>query len=134
MSKIIISRAARILGVSKKTLMRWDKPGLFPAQRESVSNVRIYDKVRVEKLAKWFDLRERHLNHLRKLKPIKAECQWFISTRPLDPYNPPKGHNLTDMKKAFDKMKQWQRDLDKLQKEYIEFTEDYYKKLKKNEN
>ena len=35
------------------------------------------------------------------------------------------------MKKAFDKMKQWQRDLDELQKKYIEFTEDYYKKLKK---
>ena len=131
MSKITIGQAAKILGVSKKTLMRWDEPGLFPAQRESVSNVRIYDKEGVEKLAKWFDLREKHLNHLKKLKPVKDECQRFISTGPLDPHKPPKGYNLPDMKKAFGKMKRWQRDLDKLQKQYIEFTEDYYKKLKK---
>ena len=91
----------------------------------------IYDKEGVEKLAKWFDLRKKHLNHLRKLKPIKDECQRFISTRPLDPHKPPKGHNLKDMKRAFDKMKQWQRDLDKLRKENIEFREDYYRKLKK---
>ena len=131
MSKITISQAAKILGVSKKTLMRWDKPGLFPARRESVSNVRIYDKEGVEKLAEWFDLRKKHLNHLKKLKPINDECRRFISTRPLDPYNPPKGHNLRDMKKAFNKMKQWQCDLNELRKKYIEFMEDYYKKLKK---
>ena len=51
MSLIAIKQAAEILGVSKRTLMRWDKDGRFkPESRQQFSRYRLYDREKVKGL------------------------------------------------------------------------------------
>jgi|GEM_PF-3160934 len=134
MIKITIGEAAKILSVNKKTLMRWDETDMFPAEREPVSKIRIYDKAIVEKTARWFDLRKRHKEHVHKITAIQANIDRFISTRPLSPGENLKGmstEEAREMKKAFDVRREWFKEEDEFDKEYVEFTEGFYGKLEK---
>lgn len=126
-----IKRAAQYMGVSKKTLMRWDKAGLFPVQREEVSNIRYYDKSVLEKVVKWFDLRRREKEHLKKLSVINQKRSKFIPITPLDGVSNPKVQNYEEMKQAYREYNEWKRKYDDLQEEYAQFTERFYGELKK---
>mgnify|MGYP001601134660 CR=1 FL=1 len=130
MFKITIAQAAKILNLNKKTLLRWEDAGLLAPKREEVSRIRVYDKARIEKIAKWLDLRKRHLEHLRKLDQIRKNLDKFIPKVPLG-VSTPKGNKFEDMKKAFGDMKQWEAELDEIDKEYIEFDDFDYGKLEK---
>lgn len=134
MIKITIGEAAKILNVNKKTLMRWDEVGVFPAEREPVSKIRIYDRAIVEKTARWFDLRKRHKEHLRKLGLIQKNIDKFIPTKPLSAGGNPRGLSVQEtkeMKEAFDTRRKWFKEEEEFDKEYVEFTEGFYGKLEK---
>jgi len=47
---IPIKEAARILGVSTKTLRSWDKAGKLKAKRHPLNNYRLYSKAEVDTL------------------------------------------------------------------------------------
>lgn len=130
MSYITIAEAAKILNVNKRTLMRWDEEGIFPAKREEVSKIRIYDKNVIEKTAKWFDLRKREKEHLRKLPEINRKRNKVIPTAPLDPYKDPPGHTLEELRSVYREYHDWKKKYDDLHKEHTEFTEDFYRRLK----
>lgn len=129
MSILTTSQAAKVIGVNKRTLMRWDKSGLLKAKRELVSNIRIYDEEVVEKVRQWFQLRNKHKAHLRKLGPIRSKIDKYIVTQPLSWLEQPKIVSLDEAKKAFNELHNWENQLEKIYKEYAEFTEDYYGKL-----
>lgn len=108
-SKILIGEAARMLGVSKRTLMRWDKPGKLPVERDPITNVRLYNLQ---------DIRVRA--HLRKLPSIRKRVDEFISTAPLDPFRPLKPKppkHFEEMKKAFEELKAWEKKYHQLMEE-----------------
>lgn len=131
MSNISISQAAKILGVSTKTLLRADKDGLFPAEREEISKTRFYDQATVEKLAQWLDLRKRHKDHLNKLGPIHDALDKFIPKKPLEPFQNPEVYDGKELKKAVDAMQEWEDIEAKITGEYATFSGFFYR-LEKN--
>lgn len=120
MSYIRISQVAKILKINARTLMRWDNEGKFVAHREQLSKIRFYDEADVLNHAIWFDLRRRHKTHLKKLDSIRKEVNKFVVTQPLEFDSTPKFHKLEDMKKAYDALRDWE-------KEEREITEEYSK-------
>lgn len=131
MSYLKISEAAKILGVNKMTLIRWDKEGLFPANREQISNIRYYDEAKVRKVAKWFKLRAKHRELLKRLDPIRKNLDRFIDTTPLSEQKNPTMHKFEDMKKAFDDMNTWEKEHKEILKEYDGFRDANYGVLEK---
>ena len=39
---LTVSEAAKLIGVNKETLRRWDKSGKFPSSRNPINNYRAY--------------------------------------------------------------------------------------------
>ena len=107
MSTYTTNEVAIILNVSKKTLMRWDESGKFPARRDS-NNFRQYDRKVVDDHVVWFALRRKHKEHLRKLKPIRAEVAKFLRTTPITDSSPPRLFDYKELKKAYDALHEWE--------------------------
>jgi len=128
---LTISQAAKILGVNKKTLMRWDEAGWLRAKRDPLNNARLYDEEVIWKVEKWYDLRRRHKEHLSKLKPIRENVDRFLPKTPLDLTTPTQLHKLEDMKKAFDDLREWEKKQKEIYEEYSGFTDRMYGQLKK---
>lgn len=70
MSQLTIGQAAKILGVSKKTLMRWDNSGRFSPTRETVSNIRVYEESVVRNLKVLLDHERRYSENIRELRKM----------------------------------------------------------------
>lgn len=101
MPKILIGEAAKILGVSKRTLMRWDEAGKLSPERDSKGRNRLYDRQDVKKLA-----------HLRELPAIQKRIEQYAATTPLNPLVPSKPRQpdeLEEMKEAFKSIRDWER-------------------------
>lgn len=124
MVKISITEAANILGVSKKTLIRFDESGRFPAERKS-NGYRVYDKTDIENHAFWFDLRRRHKEHNRKLNKIREEVDKYVSTQPLGPFRKSEFHKYSEMKGAFDALHKWEKEDREILKEYGKLPEGF---------
>ena len=118
MSYITIGQAAILLGVNKRTLMRWDESGKFPAKREPISKTRFYDEQEITNHSLWFKLRRKHKNHNKKLGAIRSEVNKYISTQPLNLEAKPEFHNLEEMKKAYDALNKWTKEDEKILEEY----------------
>ncbi|MEK7498182.1 MAG: MerR family transcriptional regulator [Patescibacteria group bacterium] len=135
MEYLTASQAAKIIGVNKKTLLRWDEAGLLPVSeedREGVLRSRRYEREKVEKIAGWRRLRKREKIHLRKLGAINKWKNKYIPLKPIDLLNPPKGltpDEFKDMKAAYKASREWNEELGRIDREYIKFTEDYYRKI-----
>ena len=114
-----ISQAAKILGVSSRTLMRWDEDGKFPAHKEPISKMRYYSEDEIKTHALWFEIRRKHKKILNELDAIRAEVDKYIVTQPLDYGEKPKFHKLEDMKKAFDDLHKWERKQKEIYREFI---------------
>lgn len=112
-----IAQAAEQLKVNKKTLMRWDASGKFPAQRDPAGN-RIYNEQEIRDHAQWFALRRKHRAHNRLLTAIREECDKYLATQPLGPLENPKFHKYEDMKKAYDALHTWESEDRKILIEY----------------
>ena len=66
-----IAEAAKIIGVSKETLRRWDKNGKFPSTRHPINNYRIYHAEKVNSFVKDLQLEfSIRSNYLIKKKPF----------------------------------------------------------------
>lgn len=125
---LTIAQAAKKLQVNKKTLIRWDASGKFPAQRDSAGN-RIYEEQDVLNHAQWFKLRRKHRAHNRKLTAIRKEVDKYTATQPLDVLTPPRFHKLEDMKKAFEALHTWEKEHKKILAEYAELPDGFKAKV-----
>ncbi|NQT64460.1 MAG: MerR family transcriptional regulator [Candidatus Marinimicrobia bacterium] len=60
MTQIIsISEAAKILGVNKETLRRWDNNGKFPSKRHPINNYRVYSLPQINELHEQLQIKYR---------------------------------------------------------------------------
>lgn len=125
---LTIAQAAKQLKVNKKTLMRWDASGKFPAKRDSAGN-RTYHEIDIENHAQWFALRRKHRVHNRKLTAIRKEADKYLATQPLGPMENPKFHKYEDMKKAYDALHKWEKEDKKILEEYSKLPEGFKAKL-----
>lgn len=130
MSYLKISQAAKLLGVSTRTLMRWDKDGKFLADhKEKLSGIRFYDEVDVRNHVFWFELRRKHKENLRKLDKVNADLEQFRVTQPLQAGQTPKFHKYEDMKRAYDALREWKDEHDKILKEYSKLPSGFKAKV-----
>lgn len=130
MSYIKISQAAKLLGVSTRTMMRWDKDGKFPADhKEKLSGIRFYDLDDINNHVFWFNLRRKHKDNLRKLGVIRAEVDKYISTQPLQAGENPKFHKYEDMKRAYDALHKWEEEHREILKEYAKLPSGFKAKV-----
>lgn len=126
MSDIITStQAAKMLGVTRRTILRWEERKWLRSQRDEQGN-RIYraDHVRLAKHVwdQWVSLRRYHREHLRKLPAIQKEVERFIVTTPLTGSEDGRGlFSFEEMKEAFEKMKEWQEKSRQIHAMYDEF-------------
>lgn len=126
MSNIITStQAAKLLGVTRRTLLRWEERKWLRSQRDDHGN-RIYraDHVRLAKNVwdQWVALRRYHREHLRKLPAIQKEVERFIVTTPLEGTEDGRGlFTFQEMKKAFGKMEEWQEGSRRISAMYDKF-------------
>jgi len=119
-----IAKAANLLGVNKKTLMRWDAEGKFPAIRDK-SGARLYDDTEIVHHAGWFKLRRKHRAHNRLLTAIRSEVDKYLITQPLGPMENPKFHKYEDMKKAYDSLHEWEEEDKKILKKYAKLPKGF---------
>lgn len=113
---LTISQASKVLGVNKKTLMRWEALGKFPAKW--VDGKRYYDEKEIKEHAQWFRLRRKHRSHNRGLTAIRKEADKFLVTQPLGFMENPKFHKSEDMKRAYDALHRWEEVDKKIMDEY----------------
>lgn len=124
-----IKQVAGYLGVSKKSLMRWDEEGYF-SSRETVTGARVYYKPDVEMAKKWLDLREKHRGHLNKLPEIQKNLDKVLVAHPLIPGEEIKHFwRLEDVKAPFEAMRKWEEEERKIMAEYSEFDNWKYRKI-----
>lgn len=89
MSLITAKEASQILGISKRTLYRWEKEGRIRNYREGILNVRVYDRDYIEMARKILELDQQETDHLAKLPEIRNQVkehfllQEYTSGKPL---------------------------------------------------
>ena len=124
---LTISQAAKKLQVNKKTLIRWDTSGKFPAERDSSGN-RTYQEQDISNHARWFILRRKHRAHNRLLTAIRKEADRFTATQPLS-METPKFHKFEEMKKAYDALDKWKKESSEILKEYSNLPHGFKAKI-----
>jgi DNA-binding transcriptional MerR regulator len=127
MSILTIAQAAKKLKVNKKTLMRWDALGKYPAQRDKAGN-RIYDEQDILNHAQWFEIRRKHKAHNRQLTAIRREADRFTATQPLG-METPGFHKLEEMKKAYYELHKWESENKKILERYSELPPNFKAKV-----
>ena len=110
MSYIKLSQAAQLLGVSSRTLMRWDEEGVFPAYKEPLSGAKFYEESVIKAYATLFDLERAYKSHLKKLPSISKEVKSYLPTEPLNPAKTPEPKDFKGMKKAFEDLHGWEQE------------------------
>jgi len=125
MSEYLTStQAAELLGVTRRTLFRWEDKRWLKSERDDQGK-RIYKEkyVRWAKSVsdKWEKVRKQHCNHLKELPAIQRKVQRFIVTKPLQWTDEPVLHDLNEMKTAFDAMDEWRAEMDRIHKMYDDF-------------
>lgn len=133
MSLLSLQQAAKKLGISTRTLLRWDEDGTFPAAHEEVSKTRVYDEEIVEVYARYMAVRKTHREHLNKLGAIQASLSKFIVTKPLNPFEPTQVHKYEEMKKAYDAKHEWDKQYKKIEEEENKFY-DFLKRIRSKKN
>ena len=121
---ITSTQAAKLLGVTKRTILRWEEKKWLASERDDRGS-RIYKEEYVcwaKRLSdEWEKVRIRHRNHLKKLPAIQREVQRFIVTKPLQWTDEPILHDLNEMQKSFDAMNKWKEEMDWINRMYDDF-------------
>lgn len=125
MSKYITStQAAKLLGVTRRTLLRWEERKWLRSHRDEQGH-RIYreDHVRWAKHVwdQWVSIRRHHREHLRKLPAIQREVERYIVVTSLERTKDKTPFDRGEMKEAFRKMKAWQEEARRTHEMYDQF-------------
>lgn len=128
MTQITIAEAAKMFGLNKKTLMRWDALGKLPSARDLKTNIRYYDKKDIEEQSFWLKLRIKDRNHNRKLTAVRNEADKFSATTPLDG-SPRQPYSFEAMKAAYDALKSWTIEHKKIHEEYAQLPVGFIPKV-----
>lgn len=120
-NRLTINKAANILGVSTKTLRRWEELGFFTPQRDPNTNIRLYHPYLVDYWKKLLDTNRELTNHLRKLDPVRKELEKHLAMKPLGPNDKLPMLDFEGFSKAHQEMEKWEKDYDRLMKAFFEF-------------
>lgn len=120
-NRVTIDKAAEFLGVSTKTLRRWEEAGFFVPEREPSTNTRLYHPIALEFWKNLLNTRRILEEHLKKLDSIKKELVKHLVMKPLQSGERLPMLNINEYKKADDAMEEWEKEYDKLNKKILSF-------------
>lgn len=123
-NRMTIKQAAIELGISTKTLRRWEKSGYLVPERQDVTGVRLYHPYLINYWKKLFDLRRAIINHLRSLDGIKKAIDKHTSDQNNTSGQPPKlltVADLDDFMKASESEEKWNRTYHRMLRELREY-------------
>lgn len=135
MSQITTKEASQILGISKRTLFRWEKEGRIKSTREGILNVRVYDRDYIEMAKKILELNQQEKDHLTKLPEIRNQVKEHYL---LQEYTPGKPLTLSTTEevetamKAFKDEEAWLAEHKRLLNELFSFPRDIIRELLKD--
>ncbi len=125
MSKLISDhQASGELGVSVRTLRRWEEKGHFPPQRIEDTNIRLYDADAVEYLKRVLNLDRGIKKHLQLLDGLRKELDKHILEQDFVPGKPLKlmtEKDVKDFTKAYDAMEEWEKEYKRLLNELMQY-------------
>lgn len=121
--KMTIHQVAEVLGVSTKTLRRWEESNLFTPERDPHTNIRLYHPYLVEYWKKLLTINREISSHLKKLDPIRKDLNKHIVMKPLSPGEKIPMLDIEGFSKANDAMEEWEAEYDKLIKDFFEFPD-----------
>lgn len=110
MPQITTKEASRILGISKRTLFRWEQERRIKSTREGILNIRVYDRQYITMVKKLLDLDKRIRKHNTKLPEILVQIRKHQLEQVYNPGRPLKLFSSSDLKsmgKAFDDEEAW---------------------------
>ncbi len=122
MLHITAKDASQILGISKRTLFRWEKEGRIRSVREGILKVRLYDKAYIEETKQILDLNERERELVKKVHEAVEDEKKVLFVQDVDEVRSgaEKLHimDIEEAGKAMDKVdvaeKEWKEVLDAL--------------------
>ncbi len=122
MPQITAKEASQILGISKRTLFRWEEEGKIKSIREGILKVRLYDKAYIEETKQILDLNERERELVKKVHEAVEEEKKVLFVQDVDKVRSgaEKLHimDIEEAGKAMDKVdateKEWREVLDTL--------------------
>lgn len=110
-------QAAKELGVSVRTLRRWEEKGYFPPQRIENTNIRLYHIYAVGYLKRVLDLDRNLKRHLQLLDGLRKELDKHNLQQDYIPGKPLKFMTDEDVKnfsKAYESMEKWEKEFKRL--------------------
>ena len=116
MSQITTKEASQILGISKRTLFRWEKEGRVKSAREGILNVRVYDNGYIMMVKRLLDLDKKIDAHNAKLREIIEQSKKHQLEQVYQPGRPLKLSTPLEVEaasKAFDDEDAWEVEHDK---------------------
>lgn len=135
MLQITAKEASQILGISKRTLFRWEKEGIIRSTREGILNVRVYDRDYIVQSKEYFsmikkilDLNKQIREHNAKLPEILIQCRKYQLEQVYFPAEPLKLFSHSDLKamgKAYDNEEAWDSKHKRLNNEFGLLLEDF---------
>lgn len=122
MLQITAKEASQILGISKRTLFRWEKEGRIKSTREGILKVRLYDKAYIEETRQILDFNKKERVLVKKLHDAVEEEKKVLFVQDVDKVRSGAEElHLMDMEeagKAMDKVdtseKEWREVLEEL--------------------
>lgn len=118
--RMTIQQVSNELGVSTKTLRRWEEKGYFKPERQENTNIRLYHPYIVGYWKKMLNLDRALKNHLRLLSEVRKELEKHLATEPLSgesfPYL-----DIDAFSKANEAMEKWEKEYKKLFDEIIKY-------------
>ena len=117
-------QAAKELGVSVRTLRRWEEQGYFSPQKIENTNIRLYHIYAVGYLKRILDLDRNLRIHLQLLEGLKKDLdkhnmeQDFIPGKPLKLMTEEDVHNFS---KAYNAMEKWNKEFKRLLSELTQY-------------
>lgn len=124
MSKLLtINQAAAILGISTKTLRRWEELNYYVPDRAPYTNIRLYNPAMVEQWKEMLDLSRRMTEHLKKFDPIKKELDKYLVLKPLSPGERLPMMNFDEFSIASNAEDKWEEEWKRLVKEFLKYPD-----------
>ncbi len=115
-----IQQVANELGVSTKTLRRWDEKKLLIPERQGTTNIRLYHTWLVGYWKKYLELDRALKAHLALLGEVRRELEKYIVTKPLGT-GPTKMFDSKAFIEAHKAMETWEKGFDRLWRELADY-------------
>lgn len=119
-NRLTIKKVANRLGVSTKTMRRWEESKFFVPERDPHTGIRLYHPYAVEYWEKYLSVNRKYENHLKELSPINKELSRHLVMSPLAVNQKLPMLDTEAFLKAEEKLDIWEKEHKKLLKEVLE--------------